>query len=168
MQCAICGFYHHRPPIMHYFHRNFRKVEESGILHTLSQSAHISRYTEGNVMRIRRVLCSFLVLSLTFFFGVAATGPEFAPFALVAFITAYALSPDFGFPVPIYHGVPTCLHNLPRYVCWNSQYFVPNTDYTCCQATSAHPTWTDWILCRYATPMLRGWSLLAERTKTVN
>ncbi|PBK86638.1 hypothetical protein ARMGADRAFT_1169087 [Armillaria gallica] len=46
---------------------------------------------------------------------VAATGPEFAPFALVAFITAYALAPDFGFPVPIYHGVHTCLHNLPRF-----------------------------------------------------
>ncbi|PBK84369.1 hypothetical protein ARMGADRAFT_607153 [Armillaria gallica] len=84
--------------------------------------------------RIRRVLCSFLIHYLTCFFSVAATGPEFAPFALVAFITAYALAPDFGFPVPIYHGVHTCLHNLLRYVCWNSQSFVPNTDYICCQA----------------------------------
>ncbi|PBK86136.1 hypothetical protein ARMGADRAFT_1086890 [Armillaria gallica] len=65
--------------------------------------------------RIRRVLCSFLIHYLICFFSVAATGPEFVPFALVAFITAYALAPDFGFPVPIYHGVHTCLHNLLQY-----------------------------------------------------
>ncbi len=65
--------------------------------------------TEGNdVMRIRRVLCSFLIHSLTFFFSVATMGPEFAPLALAAFITAYALAPDFGFPVPMYAGI----HNL--------------------------------------------------------
>ncbi len=62
--------------------------------------------------RIRRVLCSFLIHSLTFFFGVAATGPEFSPFALIAFITAYALTPDFGFPVPIYCGVCIIYHGM--------------------------------------------------------
>ncbi len=58
------------------------------------------------------MLCSFLIHSLIFFFSVAATGPEFSPFALIAFITAYALAPDFGFPVPIYRGVCIIYHGM--------------------------------------------------------
>ncbi|PBK84657.1 hypothetical protein ARMGADRAFT_600055 [Armillaria gallica] len=110
VQCAICSFYHHtRPPIMHCFHRKFGENErspESCICRKFTYLRHgwriypgIRGGTEGNdVTRI----------------SVAATCPEFAPFALVTFITAYALAPDFGFPVPLYHGVHTCLHNLLR------------------------------------------------------
>ncbi len=39
-------------------------------------------------------------------------GPEFSPFALIAFITAYTLAPDFGFPVPIYRGVCIIYHGI--------------------------------------------------------
>ncbi len=72
--------------------------------------------------RIRRVFCSFLIHSLTFFFGVAVTGPEFAPFALVAIITAYALAQISAFRCPyitvsipaciIYHGMYAGIHHL--------------------------------------------------------
>nr|KAK0186144.1 hypothetical protein F5146DRAFT_1069486 [Armillaria mellea] len=35
VQCAICGLYHLRLPIMHCFYLNFRIFGENGMLHTL-------------------------------------------------------------------------------------------------------------------------------------
>ncbi len=120
VQCDIRGFYHHRPPIIHCLHHNFRKFGENGTLHTLflsisplifllrtvfrvsytqgnhifvPRSAHISRYT-GQNRRERRDVYQASALFVSY------------PFSHLLFGVA-ATSPEFS---------PVCTCRLHYYL----------------------------------------------------
>ncbi len=50
VQCAICGFYHHRPPIMHCFHRKFGG--EWYIAHSVSNGLTILIFLFRTISRV--------------------------------------------------------------------------------------------------------------------